>query len=115
MKKKELFQGYTLVVLSAFLFGCMPMVTNYIYAQGINRESVVLLRNLLALPVLGLLAWHQSKSFHIPVKALPAIIDGISRQGLTMVTLTELMERSALPGLSAGGSDFGIPLQKTGK
>ncbi|MBQ3107625.1 MAG: polysaccharide deacetylase family protein [Firmicutes bacterium] len=60
----------------------------------------------------GVILMHPKEE---TVKALPAIIDGISRQGLTMVTLTELMERSALPGLSAGGSDFGIPLQKTGK
>ena len=62
-----------LVILSAFLFGCIPWITNYIYDEGINRESVVLLRNLLELPVLGVLAWHQNKSFRIPVKALPAI------------------------------------------
>ena len=73
MKNGSLVKGYVLVILSAFLFGCMPLITNYIYAEGINRESVVLMRNLLALPVLGLLAWRQSKSFHIPVKALPAI------------------------------------------
>jgi drug/metabolite transporter (DMT)-like permease len=74
MKKETMIKGYGLVILSAFLFGCMPLITRYIYAAGINRESVVLLRNLLALPVLGILAWHQSKSFQIPVKALPAIV-----------------------------------------
>lgn len=73
MKNRNLVKGYVLVILSAFLFGCMPLITTYIYAEGINRESVVLMRNLLALPVLGLLAWRQSKSFKIPVKALPAI------------------------------------------
>ena len=73
MKKSNLVKGYVLVILSAFLFGCMPLITTYIYKQGINRESVVLLRNLLALPVLGLLAWRQSKSFKIPAKALPAV------------------------------------------
>lgn len=74
MKKENMIKGYGLVIVSAFLFGCMPLITRYIYAAGINRESVVLLRNLLALPVLGILAWHQSSSFRIPVKALPAIV-----------------------------------------
>lgn len=74
MKKGTQVKGYVMVILSAFLFGCMPLIANYIYAEGINRESVVLLRNLLALPMLGMLAWHQSKTFQIPVKALPAIV-----------------------------------------
>ena len=73
MQKRNHITGYVLVILSAFLFGCMPLITTYIYAEGINRESVVLLRNLLALPVLGILAWYQSRSFQIPVKSLPTI------------------------------------------
>lgn len=73
MKNKNLIKGYALVIFSAFLFGCMPLITTYIYAQGINRESVVLLRNLLALPALGILAWRQSGNFKIPVKSLPTI------------------------------------------
>lgn len=71
--KKQLIQGYILVILSAILFGCMPLITTFIYGQGINRESTVLMRNLLALPVLGLLALKQQKTLKIPVKALPAI------------------------------------------
>ena len=73
MQKKAMIKGYVLVIVSAILFGCMPLITRYIYAENISRESVVLLRNFLALPVLGLLTWHQSKSFRVPVKALPAI------------------------------------------
>lgn len=73
MKNRKLLTGYILVILSAFLFGCMPLITTHIYKQGIQRESVVLLRNLLALPVLGILALWQNKSLKINSKALPAI------------------------------------------
>ncbi len=73
MKHGNLFKGYLLVIFSAFLFGCMPLITTFIYAQGINRESAVLLRNLLSLPVLFLLARRQNKSFRVPVRSLPAI------------------------------------------
>ena len=73
MKNRKLILGYILVILSAFLFGCMPLITKHIYNQGIVRESVVLLRNLLALPVLGILALIQSKSLKITPKAIPAI------------------------------------------
>ena len=74
MKNKTMIKGYVLVILSAFLFGCMPLITRYIYAEGINRESVVLMRNLLALPLLALLSWRQDKSFKIPIKAIPSIV-----------------------------------------
>lgn len=71
MKKKYL--GYIMVIVSAFLFGCMPLITTFIYEQGINRETTVLLRNTLALPVLGVMALVQNKSLKIPLKSLPAI------------------------------------------
>jgi len=74
MKNKLLIKGSVLVIVSAFLFGCMPLITRYIYAEGVNRESVVLLRNLLALPLLALLTHRQEKNFRIPVKAVPAIV-----------------------------------------
>ena len=67
---KTRLRGYILVLLSAVLFGCMPLITQYIYAEGINRESVVLMRNLLALPFLALLTWRQGAAFKIPVKAM---------------------------------------------
>ena len=73
MKQKTLIQGYALVILSAVLYGCMPLITRYIYAEGISRESAVLMRNILALPALALLTQTQYKSFRIPMKALPAI------------------------------------------
>lgn len=73
MTRETRIKGYGMVLLSAFLFGCMPLITRNIYAAGINRESTVLMRNLLALPLLALLARHQAKSFAIPVKALPAL------------------------------------------
>ena len=74
MKKKSMIKGYAFVILSAFLFGCMPLITRYIYAEGINRESVVFMRNFLALPLLALLTQCQSRSFKIPVRALPEIV-----------------------------------------
>lgn len=74
MQNRNLVKGYILVILSAFIYGCMPMLTRYIYAEGVNRESVVLLRNLLSLPLLAFLTWRQNGSFKIPVRSLPAII-----------------------------------------
>lgn len=71
MKKKSI--GYIMVIVSAFLFGCMPLITQFIYEQNINRETTVLLRNMLALPVLGIMALVQNKTLKIPLKSLPTI------------------------------------------
>lgn len=48
-------KGCTYIILSAVIFGCMPLMAKSIYAQGVNAISLVLLRNVLALPVLYLL------------------------------------------------------------
>ena len=73
MKNKKMIIGYILVILSAFLFGCMGLITVNIYNQNISKPSAVLLRNMLALPVLAVLALTQNKTLKVPLKALPSI------------------------------------------
>ena len=51
--------GYLCVILSAVIFGCMPLGANFLYAQGVTPMSLVFLRNLLSLPVLALLCQKQ--------------------------------------------------------
>ncbi|HWP51397.1 MAG TPA: DMT family transporter [Clostridia bacterium] len=48
-------KGCVYIILSAVIFGCMPLMAKNIYAEGVNAISLVLLRNVLALPVLYLL------------------------------------------------------------
>ncbi len=73
MKKSSMIQGYALVIASAFLFGCMPLITKNIYADGVNALSVVFLRGVLSIPVLAILSWRQDGTLRIEKKALPAI------------------------------------------
>ena len=73
MNHKKTITGYLLVIFSAMIFGCMPLLVKNIYADGVNSLSVVLLRNLLSAPAAVLLAYLQRKSLRIPVKALPEI------------------------------------------
>ena len=73
MNRKQTFQGYFLVIFSAVLFGCMPLMVKRIYADGMNSLSVVLMRNCLSLPVVCILARWQRGSLKIPKKALPSI------------------------------------------
>lgn len=71
--KTKIIKGYTCVILSAVIFGCMPLMAKFIYAEGVNPMSLVLLRNLLALPVLAALAFASHGSLKIPARAFPNV------------------------------------------
>ena len=59
MERRTPWLGYLCVILSAVIFGCMPLGANFLYAQGVTPMSLVFLRNLLSLPVLALLCQKQ--------------------------------------------------------
>ena len=59
MNRNQILKGYLAVLLSAVIFGCMPLMVKRIYADGVNSLSVVFLRNVLSAPVVGLLALWQ--------------------------------------------------------
>ena len=86
--KKSLFWGYLAVIASACLYGCMPLLTKHIYADGVSVLTAVLLRNVLATPVLGVLAKASGQKLKVPVKALLWIgVPGILGSCLTSVPL----------------------------
>ena len=49
------YKGILLVILSAVLFGCMPLMAKTIYENGGTPVGLTLLRNFLALPALWVL------------------------------------------------------------
>ena len=55
----KLIKGYIAVILSAVLYGCMPLMAKYVYADGVNPMTLVFLRNFLALPALAVMAFCQ--------------------------------------------------------
>ena len=73
MKKNSIFWGYVMVIISAVIFGLMPLMTSVLKADGMNSYSIVLIRNMIPLPVLAGLALIQTKSMKVPVKALPTM------------------------------------------
>lgn len=73
MNVKKLIQGYLAVIASAVLYGCMPLLSKYIYGDGVNPMTLVFLRNFLALPVIGLLAYKQCGSLKISLKQFSGI------------------------------------------
>ena len=73
MNNRKLLKGYIFVILSAVLYGLMPLMTTILKADGANSYSLVFLRNALSLPVLAALALGQQKTLKVPVKELPTI------------------------------------------
>lgn len=73
MNQKKTVTGYLLVILSAVIFGSLPLLVKSIYAQGVNSLSVILWRNLLSAPVAGLIALQQYKSLRIAPRALASV------------------------------------------
>lgn len=69
----KLIKGYLAVIISAILYGCMPLMAKYIYADGVNPMTLVFLRNFLALPFIAAMAYGQNRTLRIPLKMLPRI------------------------------------------
>lgn len=70
---KNLLKGYAFVIMSAVIFGCMPLMAKHIYADGVTSISLVFMRNLFSLPVLAMLAFLESRSLKISPRAFPKL------------------------------------------
>lgn len=73
MKHKQLFKGYIFVILSALIFGLMPLMAKFIYAEGVNSVTLVFLRNLFSVPMLAVLALCTGGTIKTDTKTLPKI------------------------------------------
>ncbi len=68
--KRRIVLGYAYSILSAVIYGCMPVMAKYIYAEGVNPLTLVFLRNFLALPSLAVLALRQKKALKCPARSI---------------------------------------------
>ena len=73
MKQKSLFKGYLLVIISALIFGLMPLMAKFIYREGITPQSLVLLRTGLATPFLFILSVATRGKLKLPTRAVPSV------------------------------------------
>ena len=69
-----MFKGYLYIILSAVIYGCMPMAAKFIYADGVSSLCLGFLRNLLAVPILALLAVKSGQPLRIDKKAFKILI-----------------------------------------
>lgn len=71
--QKSMIKGFVYVILSAVMFGTMPLMAKAIYAQGVNSMTLVLLRNCLSLPFLVIAALASGKSLKMSPKDIPSV------------------------------------------
>ncbi len=64
-KGGKLLLGYVYLLAAAVIFGCMPLGANIIYSDGVTPFSLVLLRGLLAAPVLAVLTYLKGDTLRI--------------------------------------------------
>ncbi len=70
---KNTIKGYVFAVLSAVIYGSMPLMAKNIYADGVNPLSLVFLRNSFSLVPLAVLAYTQKRTLKIPLRLLPKV------------------------------------------
>lgn len=68
------FRGFIYVVLSAVIFGCMPLLVKNIYSQGGNAVTITFLRGLLSLPVLYVLMKREGGTLRVSLKRLRKLV-----------------------------------------
>ena len=100
--------GYLLLVLTFFLWGSLYVVSKYAFA-AIPPLTVLLLRYVLALPVLGLLAWHKGmkaiEKRHLPYFLLCGALGYALAIGLQLMA-NERMDASLASLLNATNPVF---------
>lgn len=70
---KRMIIGYALVISSALIYGLMPLLAKFIYAEGVTPLSLVLLRNAFALLVVMIFAGASGTDLKVSPKLLPKI------------------------------------------
>ncbi len=98
MQKQSMLKGYLFVIISAVLFGCMPLMAKYIYAEGVNSMGLVLLRNLLSLPFLALIGTVKHESFRVTPKGFASVV----LIGVVGCALTPLLLFSSYQHINTG-------------
>ncbi len=73
MNQKNFLKGYALVILSALIFGLMPLMAKFIYREGITPQSLVLLRTGLATPFLLVLSVLTKGKLKLAPRAVPSV------------------------------------------
>lgn len=91
-------KGCIFAVLSAVIYGSMPLMAKYIYADGVTPFTLVFLRNLVSLIPLGILAYRQQKTLKVP----PALLPSLSLIAILGCCLTPILLFSSYQYIASG-------------
>lgn len=108
MAVQKVFRGYVYSILSAVIYGLMPLMATHIYADGVNAMTLVFLRNFLALPSLALLAYIESKTLKIKIKPFFSI-SILSFLGCTLTPILLFSSYNYIPSGTATIFHFVYP------
>lgn len=67
-------KGYLLGIIAAATYGMNPLFALPLYEAGMNPDSVLLLRYLVAIPILGIMLLWRGRNFRLKRRELPPII-----------------------------------------
>lgn len=71
-------KGYILGILAAAVYGMNPLFTLPLYEAGMDTDSVLFLRYLIAVPIVGLMSWVRGQRFKLQSKEyLPTLLMGV--------------------------------------
>ncbi len=101
-------KGYIFIILSAVIFGLMPMMAKFIYNDGVNAISLVFFRNAFAMPFLAILSLMTKKTLKIPIKSLPTV-SIISIMGCCFTPLLLFLSYNFMPSGAATVFHFIYP------
>lgn len=105
---KSTIKGYIFAVLSAVIYGTMPLMAKYIYADGVTPQTLVFFRNFFALVPLAILAFAEGKTLKIEAKKLPRV-SLISLLGCCATPLLLFSSYSYIPSGTATVFHFVYP------
>ncbi len=72
--KKQSIAGVLLILLSAIIFGSMPLFAHHLNQEGVNSPSLVFYRAGMALPFLGMLVKSKSEKLSVEAHSLKKIL-----------------------------------------
>lgn len=87
-------KGYTLAAIAAATYGMNPLFALPLYAEGMDPDSVLFFRYLLAIPILGLMIKMRGRNFKLKRKEiLPLIVMGflLATSSLTLFQSYKMM------------------------
>lgn len=88
-------KGYILAVIAAATYGMNPLFALPLYKEGMNPDSVLFFRYLIAIPILGIMIKARGRNFELKRKEiLPLVIMGllVAVSSLTLFQSYNFME-----------------------